>query len=177
VTLKASVPETAVQVDADGLGLALRNVIENAKMLLAMGQGASMKQAFSAVEKSDKSPATANRHAVARALLQAGADVNAADKDGGTPLHKATQLGDVELVGMLLTAGANVNARTKTGRTALITASTWNYPECTTALLAAGADTEISMQDGSTALSVAKSNKHAEVIKLLEAAPKKSAPL
>jgi ankyrin repeat protein len=152
---------------------ASRDVVESAKMLLAAGQGASMKQAFAPVEKSDKSPATANRQAIARALLKGGADVNAADKDGATALHKATQIGDVELVQLLLGAGADVNARTKTGRTALITASAFDFPECTAALLAAGADPDISSQDGTTALSMAKNGKAADVVKLLEAARRK----
>jgi ankyrin repeat protein len=150
-----------------------RNVIENAKMLLAIGERTSRGKIFSPAEKSDKSSATANRLAIARALLQGGADVNAANKDGSTALHRATQLGDVELVQLLLAAGANVNAQAKGGRTALITSAAWNFPECTAALLAAGADPQIATQEGTTAMSMAKDNKHKDVIVLLEAALKK----
>jgi ankyrin repeat protein len=150
-----------------------RNVVESAKMLLAISEGASMTRMFSAVEKSDKSPATANRLAIVRTLIEGGVDVNAADKEGDTALHKATQMGDVEVIGLLLASAADVNARTKTGRTALMTAAVWSFAECTSALLAAGADVELSTQDGKTAMSIARDNKHTEVLKLLEASRRK----
>jgi serine/threonine-protein phosphatase 6 regulatory ankyrin repeat subunit B len=149
-------------------------ILAGARMIMAIAQGASVKQAFAGpAEKSDKSPVTATRHTVVRALLQAGADVNAVDKDGNTTLHKATEIGDVELVQLLLAAGANVNARTRDGGTALMTTSAWNFPECTAALLAAGADPTLATESGGTAMSIAKMNKHKEVIKLLNAAGKK----
>src|SRR5262245_38701390 len=55
-----------------------------------------------------------DREAV-RALLKQGADVNAAQGDGTTPLHWAARRGDVELAQMLLYAGANVRATTRLG--------------------------------------------------------------
>ncbi|KXZ44506.1 hypothetical protein GPECTOR_66g234 [Gonium pectorale] len=53
------------------------------------------------------------------ALLQAGANKEAATKDGHTPLHKAAKFGYVEAVRALLEAGANKEAADKDGRTAL----------------------------------------------------------
>src|SRR4051812_8232322 len=56
-----------------------------------------------------------DRQAV-RALLQQGADVNAAQGDGMTALHHAAERGDAELTAMLLYAGANVSATTRIGQ-------------------------------------------------------------
>lgn len=58
-------------------------------------------------------------NAKAEALLAKGPDVNAKDKDGVTPLHKAVQKGDKAEVEALLAKGADVNARGKNGRTPL----------------------------------------------------------
>lgn len=43
----------------------------------------------------------------ARALVNAGADVNARGEDGYTPLHEAVSFENIELVRLLLDAGAN----------------------------------------------------------------------
>src|SRR6266550_181758 len=51
-----------------------------------------------------------------RTLLQKGADVNAAQNDGMTPLHWAAERGDAEMAEMLLYAGANVAAVTRIGQ-------------------------------------------------------------
>jgi ankyrin repeat protein len=62
--------------------------------------------------------AVAGRHlAIARALLDAGGDVNAAQEGGFTPLHGAAQNGDRPMVELLLARGARPDAATADGRT------------------------------------------------------------
>ena len=68
-----------------------------------------------------------------RALLAAGADPNARDENGRTPLHEAKS---VEQTQALLAAGANPNARGEYEQTPLHVAKS---VEQTQALLAAGA--------------------------------------
>jgi ankyrin repeat protein len=53
-------------------------------------------------------------------LVQAGADVNAADENGMTPLMAAARgKADAKTVQLLREAGANLDAKNKEGRTAL----------------------------------------------------------
>jgi len=52
-----------------------------------------------------------------KALLAAGANVNAKDDDGNTPLHMAAYANRIETAKVLLEAGADVNAVTTAGRT------------------------------------------------------------
>ena len=56
-----------------------------------------------------------------RILISEGADVNAKDEFGITPLHEAAQYeyGHKDVVELLVTKGANVDAKTKQGQTAL----------------------------------------------------------
>jgi ankyrin repeat protein len=52
-----------------------------------------------------------------RRLLDAGADVNAQDKNGATPLHRAVRTRCAEAVRLLLTAGADPTRKNKPGST------------------------------------------------------------
>ena len=56
---------------------------------------------------------------IAKALVAAGADVNAKQRHGWTPLHGAAQSGDRELVELLLARGADPDAKHQEGKTAL----------------------------------------------------------
>jgi uncharacterized protein len=77
---------------------------------------------------------------MARALLAAGAKVDAGAKDGITPLLSAAQFcKGVELVKMLLAAGANVNTRAPGGATPLMFAKIFNRKEMEEVLRKAGA--------------------------------------
>lgn len=52
-----------------------------------------------------------NHYAIAAKLIEAGADVNAVQTDGFTPLMGAAQNGSLQMAQLLLTHGADVNAR------------------------------------------------------------------
>jgi uncharacterized protein YecT (DUF1311 family) len=89
-----------------------------------------------------------------RVLLQAGADPNAPNRFGKTPLMAAAHLNRPDIVRLLLAAGAQVNARTEggsddfcgssmlVGRTALTYAAENASPVVMRLLLEAGADPE-----------------------------------
>lgn len=96
-------------------------------------------------------------------LLALGADVNAVDSRGGTPLHAAVQSGatmysdvlfgpQMDALRVLLDHGAKVNAGNKWNMTALHGAAQYGHIEAMELLLARGADPNIATNDGSTPL-------------------------
>ena len=80
-------------------------------------------------------------HGSVRALLQQGADVNAAQGDGMTALHWAADRGDLEMARMLVYAGAGLEAVTRMAEyTPLHLASRAGHGTVVRALLEAGSD-------------------------------------
>ena len=61
-----------------------------------------------------------------RVLISLGADVNAVNSSGYSPLHRAAVLGTTAIVEELLKAGADVNLKTDDGETALVYAEKRN---------------------------------------------------
>ena len=108
--------------------------------------------------------------AAVKALLQQGADVNAAQGDGMTALHWAASRGDAAMAQMLLSAGANIRATTRLGGiTALHLASQAGHAPVVAALLAAGANANAATSTGATALMLAARGGSTDtVIRLVE---------
>jgi len=67
--------------------------------------------------------------AVARVLVDAGADINHKQWEGFTVLHDAASRGDLDLVRFFVKRGADVNARTIRGETPAMSAQNHKHPE------------------------------------------------
>ena len=89
------------------------------------------------------------------ALLDAGADIEAQDEHGGTPLHRAAGCSyKAAGVTALLDAGADIEARDRWGRTPLhhTAGAGWHSTAVITVLLDAGADIKARDGNGQTPL-------------------------
>jgi ankyrin repeat protein len=77
---------------------------------------------------------------VVRALIVGGADLEASDFYGWTPLMKATYHNNIEIVKLLVDNGADVNARNSSGNSILYIAEELNrQPEILHLLVNTGA--------------------------------------
>ena len=114
--------------------------------------------------------------ATVAALLEAGADVDAADSRGDTPVMRATwapfprREDATELVLQLLAAGADPNTRGQSGRTPLYMAADFKNAALVGVLLEAGADPNLTTDRGESPLEAAALYGEPEVIRLLLAA-------
>jgi ankyrin repeat protein len=102
--------------------------------------------------------------ALARTLLDAGADVNGATRQGATALMWAT--GDMVKVQLLLDRGAAVNARMQDGTTALVTAARRGKLDVMRLLLTRGADPKASVPEQTELLRI-RFGDHPEIAGLL----------
>jgi hemoglobin len=96
---------------------------------------------------------------VVRALVQAGANVNAQDGvKRCTPLHMAARRGNVEVAAALLDCGADIEARDSLGETPLRRAVNCNKIQVAALLLARGADPASRGSKGMTPVSAARNS-------------------
>jgi uncharacterized protein len=89
---------------------------------------------------------------LAKQLLAAGADADATDSTGTTPMMLAAARGDAEMVSALIAAKARVDARDRWGQTALMLAAQSGEQAVVDLLLKAGATVRVSDNEGNTAL-------------------------
>lgn len=89
-------------------------------------------------------------------LLRLGANVNATDPEGKSPLMVAEACtvgpGRAELVELLVANGAEVNLQARDGRTALMCAAKNGDAQAVKALLRSGASVNVADNEGETAL-------------------------
>ncbi len=103
----------------------------------------------------------------AKALFEAGTNIEARDYLHHTPLMLAVEKDEVEIVELLLAAGADKEAKNYLGRTALMLAVVYGANRSLEALLKAGADKEATRECGETILMAAATYDNAYAAKRL----------
>ncbi len=93
---------------------------------------------------------------IIRALLGGGADPNAADLRGETPLMRAAGWDDAAILQMLLDKGADPNKRQREGKTALMMGANLGHANAVEILLRGGADPRLTDGENRTALELAQ---------------------
>ena len=99
--------------------------------------------------------------------LAAGADVDAKDSDGWTPLHWAAEGGHKDVAELLIAAGTDVNAKVPDGWTPLHSVALGGHKEIAEILIAEGADVDAKHNGGGTPLDEAIRYKKTETADLL----------
>ena len=105
---------------------------------------------------------------VVRALIEAGADVNAKTNNDVSPLYMCAQEGHLEVARALIEAGADVNAKGKYDRTPLHSSAEYGHLEVARLLIDNGADVNAKEDDmGRSPLFRSALNGHLEVVRAL----------
>ena len=101
---------------------------------------------------------------VIQLLISKGADVNARDTQGRTPIFYK----GVPLLKILVNAGADINLQSNKGNTALIRFAYFGYFDGIKYLVSQGADIKVKNTDNHTALDIAEKFGHLKVVEYLE---------
>ncbi|TGM34322.1 hypothetical protein EHQ92_11020 [Leptospira biflexa] len=104
---------------------------------------------------------------IAKALIEAKADIHMKFIEGSTALLFSVQREQVEIVRLLIKANADVNAKTSNGITALMYAANLGNVEIVKLLLEANAKIDLIDNTGNTALDYAKKKGNFEIVKML----------
>jgi hypothetical protein len=99
--------------------------------------------------------------------IRAGADVDARNVNGATPLVMAAQAGHLLAATLLLDSKCNINAADELGLTALLAATIGGHAEVVAMLLARGASVSIATQESFSLVDVARGEGHHEVVNVI----------
>ncbi|MBV9123142.1 MAG: ankyrin repeat domain-containing protein [Planctomycetes bacterium] len=107
---------------------------------------------------------------IAAMVLEAGADIEQRGINDWTPLHRAANAGNLDMVRLLVEHGADLNARTRIDghETPIMEAALRGQVEVIEYLLQKGADPTLVTIYGETAEQKARSHKHPEVVRVLQ---------
>ncbi len=95
----------------------------------------------------------------AQTLFEFGANPNAKDNNGDTPLHLVSKSGATDMIDVLLDAGANINEKSaQESMTPLHLAFAAGRPEFARVLIAKGANLRVKDSDGCTPIHTAAAN-------------------
>ncbi len=100
-------------------------------------------------------------------FLAKGADLNATETDGTTPLMRAVHGRYPSIASLLIEAGANVSAGNRYGVTPLYLAARAHDAATARALLRAGADANTALPEGETVLMTAAKTGSVEIVRAL----------
>ncbi len=101
-------------------------------------------------------------------LIKEGADVDAKDWLGNSPLHVAARSNKSVMAKVLIDAGATVDMKNSSGHTPLHWAAAHNAREATEMLILHGADVSLKNKDGRTPFARAVANGHFDLAIYLE---------
>lgn len=104
---------------------------------------------------------------ILNALISHGANIDAEDIDGHSPLHDAIHNSNRRAYELLVAKGANVNSNTKTHFTPLHLAAAQDATTAARTLLEAGANPALCDSKGLTPIDYARRNRHPVMVRLL----------
>lgn len=154
IQLDVGKQQNARQLSADLLQASANNDLVAAKK--ALGAGADVNAQQSGTGRTALHVAAGRE--MSALVLEAGADVNARDVSGMTPLHQAAANNSNDTLALLLEDGADVNARENFGATPLHFAALANATTTAAVLLEVGADVNARDDNGATPLQMAVLN-------------------
>ncbi len=138
----------------------LENDIETVKLLIANNADVNVRSDVFDETPLMYSSAKVERINITKFLIKNGANVNAQNNDGETPLMYAANGGNISTVMYLLDHKAEVNIKSSVGNTALMYAAQVNNPAVVRYLLENGADVNIQNEYGCNALTCAMASEN-----------------